>query len=86
MWFNTILVTIRLLHQFCRLQVEDVQCFPLEESPGEAELVWACDDGVANQTLLYGKSSPKNLDKILDMVKHVNSLLDLCALFFGWIG
>ena len=63
-----------------------MQCFPLEESPGEEELVWACDDGVANQTLLYGKSSPKNLDKILDMVKHVNSLLDLRDLLVGRIG
>ena len=63
-----------------------MQCFPLEESAGEAELVWACGDGVANQTLLDGKSSPKNLDEILGMVKHMNSLLNIRALFVGWIG
>ena len=63
-----------------------MQCFPLEKSPGEAELVWACGDGVANQTLLDGKSSSKNLDDILSMVKHVNYFLDLHALFVTWIG
>ena len=63
-----------------------MQCFPLKESPGEAVLVWDCGDGVANQTLLDGKSSPKKLDEILRMVKHANSLLDLCTLSVGWIG
>ena len=63
-----------------------MQCFPLEESPGKAELVWACGDGVANQTLLDGKSSSKNLDDILRMVKHANFLLDIGGLFVAWIG
>ena len=30
-------------------------------------------------------TSPKNLDEILGMVKHANSLLDLRALFVGCI-
>ena len=70
------------MSQFCCLQVEDAQSFPLEER----ELVRACGDGVANQALLDSKSSPKNLDEILGMVKHANSLLNLCALLVGRIG
>ena len=59
---------------------------PSRKSPGEAELVRACGDGVANQTLLDCKSIPKNLDEILGMVKHANSLLNLRALLVGKIG
>ena len=59
---------------------------PLVESPGEAELVWACGDGVDNQTLLDCKSRSKKLDEILGMVKHSNSRLNLRVHLVGRIG
>ena len=36
------------LNKLCRLQVEDTQCFPVEEGPGETILVLPCGDGVTN--------------------------------------
>ena len=59
---------------------------PIRGGPGETVLVWACGNGVANQTLFDGKSSSKNLDEILRVVKNANFLLDIGALFVAWIG
>ena len=36
------------IKQKIRLHVEDAQCFPLEEGPGETVLVWACGNDVTN--------------------------------------
>ena len=63
-----------------------MQSFPVEESPREVETVRAGGDGVANQALLDSKLSPKNLDKILGMLKDSDPLLNLRALLVGRIG
>ena len=69
------------LTQFCRFQIKDAQCFPVEEGPGETVLIGPCCDGVTCDPFFNCKSFAKNLDKVLGMIQDSYLPLDLGGLF-----
>ena len=71
------------LTQFCRFQIEDVQCFPVEKGSGETVLIGTRCDGVTCDPLFNHKSCAKNLDKVLGMIQDADIPLDIGGLFVG---
>ena len=74
-----------LLTQFCRFQIEDAQCFPVEKGSGETVLIGSRCDGITCDPLFNRKSCVKNLDKVFGMIQDAYLPLDLGGLFVCWV-
>ena len=57
------------LTQFCRFQIENVQCFPVKKGPGETVLIGSRCDVVTCDPFFDRKSCAKNLDNFLGWSK-----------------